>query len=212
MKIVTPQQMQEFDRRAVSENGIPAETLMLNAGRGLVDCIVSLTARERLSRKIAICAGKGNNAGDAFCLATLLPQGYEVTLICLYGAGELSPAARHFFDKLQSSQAHIETTLVQSADDFLPLVSKVKGCDIIVDGLLGTGFTGDLSGTLKTAVKFINAFKKTVVSIDIPSGLHAETGRPSPIAVVADLTVTMGLPKTGMFLNEGPDHCGKIAV
>jgi NAD(P)H-hydrate epimerase len=212
MKIVTPKLMQEIDKQAQSECGIPAELLMLNAGRGLADFIQRLIGSKGFKKKIAVFAGKGNNGGDAFCMATLLPRDYTVQLFCTSPAEDLSPAARHYYQKLPDAQARIEQNLVAAESDLLARAPLLSDCSVIIDGLLGTGFKGEAEGIIRSAISFMNAQKKYVIAIDIPSGLNAETGMPAPCAVEARDTLTMALPKCGMFVNEGPDYCGRITV
>jgi len=210
MKIITPTQMQELDQKAQAECGIPAEQLMENAGRGLSEFVQQLVGSKNLRRKIAVFAGKGNNGGDAFCLATLLPKEYEIHLFCTAAESELSPTARHYFQQLAAAPARVEILRFTSDTELAGHAAKLQDCSLIVDGLLGIGCKGDVSGSIKSSIELINAQKTCVVAIDIPSGLNAETGIPSPTAVEAQYTLTMGLPKCGMFINEGPNFCGSV--
>jgi NAD(P)H-hydrate epimerase len=132
--------------------------------------------------------------GDAYVAGReLLEAGYDVRARLAYRGEECSPLNQKFGQHFP-----------QASDDF--------DCDLIIDGLLGTGFSGTISGTLSRMIDWANQSKKPILSIDIPSGLHGSTGDTSPSTLNAAVTVTLALPKIGLFLKNGWNFVGKLLV
>jgi hydroxyethylthiazole kinase-like uncharacterized protein yjeF len=157
-KIITGAQMQELDRRTIGEAGIPGTVLMERAGAGLAACIEQFFGSAR-GKRITILCGKGNNGGDGFVVARLLRRSQAkvrvLTMTPVRAAGKSAvPSYR------SKSQA-------------FPLLRE---SDILVDALLGTGLSSDVTGRYGDAIDSINEAGKPVVAVDLPSGLHADTG------------------------------------
>lgn len=203
MKVVTAEQMRRIDRVTIEERGIPGAQLMEHAGGAV--------ARQILERyregKVAVVAGKGNNAGDGFVVARLLAErGWPVTVLLLADPDELRGDALAMF---RAMPENVNQVRINDAEQ---LKEALASCDLIVDAILGTGIQGAVRGLFGEAVEAINSARKVVVAVDIPSGLPA-SGEPIEGPVVrADLTVTMGLPKLGMVIHPGVEFAGKTAV
>jgi len=101
---------------------------------------------------------------------------------------------------------------IQLVDSVKGYEDEIANCDVIVDGLFGTGLDRDIIGVQAEVIRLINESENIVVSLDIPSGIHGDTGRIMGIAIRANYTVTFGLPKTGNLLFPGYEHCGKLFV
>lgn len=211
MKAVSGTVMRSLDRRAIEEAGIPGERLMKIAGAlatsAIMEYISKLMKFDVFPRNIIVLAGKGNNAGDAFVVAKLMANlsEYNVFLHCVAAEEELQGDALAMFKELPDKIKGRITYGLQKSDLEIPNV-------LIVDGLLGTGFHGELREPFASWIRLVNESGHPVVSLDIPSGLNADTGEISGDAVTADLTVTMALPKAGMLSEEGIRRCGRIKV
>ncbi len=202
MKIFNAEEMRSLDRRAIEEAGIPGSVLMERAGIGFVRVLLDF-AKQMESPDFLILAGKGNNGGDALVAARELFGKHPMRLVMTGRPEELSGDAALMYHRLPDS---LKRTIRFSLfpEDF-------NERTIVVDGLLGTGFRGKLKAPLKQWIAWVNQSKCPVVSIDIPSGLNADDGNGED-AVVADLTVTMVAPKTGMLSEEGIRKTGRIRI
>ena len=206
MKIVSVPTMRALDQRTI-ENGTPAETLMERAGVGAFRESMrfsELRLPPAHRQRVTVLAGKGNNGGDAYVAARHFAEdaGLPVTVYSVCPATELTGACR------AHAQALPESIPVVVADE-LPEAALAPGT-LVIDGLLGTGASGALRPPYDRLVSQINACGMPVVALDIPSGLDGETGAVASDAVMADLTVTMGLPKAGLLSAHGMVHCGAL--
>ncbi|HYM37366.1 MAG TPA: NAD(P)H-hydrate dehydratase [Nitrospiraceae bacterium] len=209
MKIVSAAQMKELDRRTIAEAKMPGATLMERAGRGVV------TAMERAAgslsgKTVAILCGKGNNGGDGFVVARLLrKRRARIRVLLLAHPGDLSGDAKTMHRKFLSV-AGAKSVLAAPAPDAIR--DALVQSDMIVDALLGTGLSATVSAPYRAAIEAINEASVPVVAVDLPSGIHADTGAVMGAAVRADMTVTFGLPKLGLYTGAGLDHAGRIEV
>ena len=200
----------EAMRRAADgrADGISGADMMELAGSGaalrLMQWIDGWPARQRL--RIVVLAGKGNNGGDAWVVARFLQRECKIP-VSLYSVCEI--------DDLKGDAKHhaeIAKHVVDAEEGVTELPpSALSAGSVIVDGLLGTGLKGAPQGAYQRIIKQINESNLPVMALDVPSGLDADTGDGKE-AVVADLTVTMGFPKQGMFWKDGPSVCGRVEV
>jgi NAD(P)H-hydrate epimerase len=191
-----------MDEKTISEFGIDGFTLMEIAGTRAADFIQSEIAPN--SHGLFFC-GKGNNAGDALVIARLLSQqDYKITICFLSGTDDLSPDTQKNLELLIKLEDEIE---ILNWEDFKP-----KDYDFVVDGMLGTGLKSEVRAPYSDAVEWINAQDKPVFALDIPTGLHADSGSILGTAVQADFTLTFGALKTGFYLNEGYDTAGEVIL
>lgn len=209
LKIVTAAQMRELDHRTINESGIPGKMLMERAGSAVVEHIERSLGPAR-RKVVTILCGKGNNGGDGFVSARLLHRlQAKVRVIMMTPASELSKDAatmyRHFVRAAGRSHIHV----FHSKDR---IESIIRESDIVVDALLGTGLSAEVTGNYADAIDSINEAACPVVAIDIPSGLHAETGAVLGRAVRATSTVTLGLPKIGLYQGKGIDLVGSVRI
>ena len=185
-------QMRESDRYTI-ENLVDSKTLMYRAAMGIYENI------SPKNKKIAIVCGSGNNAGDGYALACiLLDNGFSADI---YRASErFSEDGKFYFDKAISKGAK---------DVEFDNSTSLCGYDIVVDCLLGTGFSGEPKGQIAEAINKINTSGAFVVSADINSGLNGDTGE-SVLAVKSNLTVSIGFYKKGLFLGDAPALIGDL--
>jgi len=203
MKVVSADQMREIDRITIQERGIPGRQLMEHAGRSVADEIV-----ERFERgAVAVVAGKGNNAGDGLVVARhLVGHHWPVTLFFLSDPGGLRGDARAMCDALPTDVARVRIESPEQLRDAL------RDFELIVDAILGTGVKGPVTGLFGEAIEVLNSASRPIVSVDIPSGLSADTGPIEGPVVRATRTVTIGLPKLGMVVEPGIRFTGTVSV
>ncbi|MCG6943242.1 MAG: NAD(P)H-hydrate dehydratase [Thiohalocapsa sp.] len=190
-------QVRALDRCAIERHGIPAAELMQRAGAAA--CRV-LRARWPKARRVVVLAGAGNNGGDGYVLAAeALAAGLSVRLLQL---GD--------HDKLSAESAEAATGFARQGGVAEPYQGVPADADVIVDGLLGTGLTREVTGRWAAAIDAINAARAPVLALDIPSGLDADTGRVHGTAVRADATISFIALKQGHFTGRGQAICGEI--
>jgi len=208
MKGVDRQTMEALDRRATDEFGIPDLILMENAGVRAADLILEqFSSLER----VAIFCGKGKNGGDGFVVARhLFLSGKKVSVFLVGDEPPTDPSSGTNWTILQKIGCPLFRA--PSDDELERALQKERPFALAVDALLGIGLKGDVREPLRSAIRRVNRLKLPVVSLDIPSGLCADTGRVLGVAVKADWTVTFGLPKQGLFLGEGPRLAGRVVV
>ncbi len=206
-RLVTAAQMQELDHRTITEHGIPGLTLMENAGRGVVESMEKHLGSLAGTRPLIVC-GKGNNGGDGFVVTRLLAaKKAKPDCVLLGKAADLSGDALTNYQGLADSGFIVRE--VSSRADIEPLLRDRK---VIVDAIFGTGLTRAPSGLAAETIKLINTSSAYVVAVDLPSGLDSDTGAPYDPCVRADLTVTMALPKLGLWLYPGRNLAGSVEV
>ena len=209
MKIVTAAQMQMLDRRAITEARIPGLVLMERAGTGVVQQLERHFAPLK-DKRITIVCGKGNNGGDGFVVARLLARKrIAIQVLCLAKTTDMSRDARVMHGRLLRIA---KKNVIPSTQDSESLRDLFAASDIIVDAILGTGLSTAVSGPYEQVIQTINASGRAVLAVDIPSGLNADTGIVLGAAVRADVTVTFGLPKIGLYIGQGVDHAGSTHV
>lgn len=206
MKVSRVSEMRELDRTAIEEFGIKDELLMENAGEAVY--FVMLNELGIKDKKFILFCGMGNNGGDGFVIARKIHSNGGHTRIFLLGdPARFKGAAKLNMDI--ASRLPIEIRQIESIDS---IKSHVLHSDAIVDAIFGTGLDRDVEGIYADVIKLINESGKTVFSVDIPSGVHGDTGKIMGTAVSADYTVTFGLPKIGNMLFPGYELCGKLYV
>jgi hydroxyethylthiazole kinase-like uncharacterized protein yjeF len=204
MKVSRVSEMRGLDRTAIEKFGIVEELLMENAGLAVYSVILNAFGIE--GRAFLVFCGIGNNGGDGFVVARKIhSNGGAVKVFILGDPAKFKGAAKTNLDIM--SRLPIEMQRLESVE---AIETDITQCDAIVDAIFGTGLTHDVEGLYRDVVERINQSRKTVFSIDIPSGVHGDTGQVMGTAVKADYTVTFGLPKIGNMLYPGFDLCGKL--
>lgn len=208
MRILAKDEAKFIDQWAVEKGGLPLAVLMENAGRGVAEAIVEAFEELDEPLEIVIVAGKGNNGADGLVAARHLEEwGHEVRIV-IPDEGEGSEL---FEEQMAAIEAlEIPVLTIDDGDVF-------EAADVIVDGLLGTGLTGELCDSVMEILDRIDAHVETypdtlMVAIDVPSGMNSNTGEVANGTVAMDITVTFGAPKIGMLLYPACAYCGKIAV
>jgi len=200
-QIISSDDARRLDKIAVEKFSIPSIVLMENAGKNTAEIIL----KKFHPRQVAIFCGGGNNGGDGFVIARhLFNHGVKVKV---FTAQKISK---------YTGDALINLNIIQKIKIPITYLSskkiKIPKVDLIVDALLGTGTKGKIREPYKKIIRKINSAKIPVVSVDIPSGIDADTGKKQGIAVKSNLTVTMVAIKKGLLTNDGKKCAGKIIV
>lgn len=208
-KIVTAAQMQELDRRTITEARVPATALMERAGVGIVSSLEERWGSVR-GKTVTVVCGKGNNGGDGFVVARLLRRHHaKVRVLALASLRELSREAATMYKQFIRGGGKPS---VYSYTSKAQAQALLRDSDILIDALLGTGLSSPVTGRYAEVIDSINDTHRPVVAVDLPSGLHADTGAVLGRAVCASLTVTFGLPKLGLYQGQGIDHAGEVTI
>ena len=210
MRILTAAQMREADRFTIEDIGIPALVLMENAGRQVVAAIEAAYEAE-LEGRVAVLCGRGNNGGDGFVVArTLLQRGIDTSVFVIGAIADIRGDARVNLDIL----GRLGLTVVEIADEqtWELHFSEVSKCSLIVDAIFGTGLRSSLSGMLETVVADVNAADIPIVSIDLPSGISADTPHLIGDCIDASMTVTLAAPKLPLILPPAEAYAGDVVI
>lgn len=197
--LYTAEQTRRLDSIASQHYDLPAYVLMTRAGTAALRLLKNKWPQ---TKHIVIICGAGNNGGDGFELARqALSQAIQPTLFQLSDAQPMSAEALAARDSCLAAGINIQ-----------PFQNTIPDCDLIVDALMGTGLNRPVEGALALAIDAINSASKhtPVLSLDIPSGLHADTGQALGCAVHATQTLSYIGLNVGLFTAEAKDHCGQI--
>lgn len=201
--LVTGAQMAAIDRRAIN-SGISGIDLMESAGQG-----VTYAAKNLLNgfanRHIVVLCGKGNNGGDGFVLARLAAQqGAFVHVFLFASLQDVQGDAKAHLERI----AHLPITCVQSNNALASVHKALHQTDLIIDALLGTGIKGAPRGLLAQAIDLLKEATCPIIAVDIPSGMHADTGLGH--YAPATQTVTFACPRIAHFFYPGRASCGHL--
>jgi hydroxyethylthiazole kinase-like uncharacterized protein yjeF len=209
MRVLNSAQMREADRRTIEDIGIPSLVLMENAGRQVVAAIEAMHGD--LLDQVAVVCGRGNNGGDGFVVArTLVQRGVDVSVFLLGRVADVRGDARINLEVL--GRLGLTVVEVDDSQAWELHFSEVTDCTLIIDAIFGTGLNAPVAGLIETVIADINASGITVVSIDLPSGLSADSVDPIGDSIEADTTVTLGAPKLPLVLPPGETHAGDIVI
>jgi len=185
---------------AAIESGIDASTLMCRAGQA---AFVGLRAQWPTAKSIVVVCGFGNNAGDGYVLAQeAMSAGFTVNVVSLRAPESLRGAAQ------QAWRAYRKAGGVSQSWD----ACLLEGADVVVDAILGTGLSRSIDESLQQIMHTINASGLPVLALDVPSGLHADSGHVMGAAIRATHTISFVGLKTGFYLGEGPNYVGQVLL
>ncbi len=192
-KIIRVEMMRKSDAYTIA-NFVPGRELMLRAANGVYE-----SYKEWSGKRIAIVAGGGNNGGDGYALAGILAKkGISSTVI--QASDKMSEDGKYYCDIAKELSVEI-----------IPFTEEtdLKAYDVIVDCILGTGFTGEVRATARNAIEAINESGAFVISVDINSGMNGDTGE-AQLAVKSNLTVSIGYLKTGLVTEAAKKYIGRL--
>ena len=193
MRTVSVKEMKELDRRTIEEIGIPSLDLMENAGRHVAEEVCA-------GKKVAIFCGTGNNGGDGFVAARYLAESGVETRVYIVGKkARIRGDVRFNLERMGFEAKEIDRVIELDAD-------------LIIDAIFGIGLKGELKEPARSIVRNLNKRGIPIVSVDVPSGLDADTGEVLGEAIRATKTVTMQFAKNGFYINKGPEYVGEVVV
>jgi len=205
MALFHSSQIKDCERAAMADLPVTETELMARAGLAAFDCL-----RQHFphAHKLAVFCGSGNNAGDGYVLARLAHEAaYQVSIHQYKAPEHLPPSARAAAEAaiLAGIPCHF-----MSSNDIDDTVDQ--DADLIVDALLGTGLNGLVQEPMTAAIQLVNSSELPVLSLDVPSGLNADTGQVMGTCARAAVTITFIACKTGLKTLDGPDHCGDLHI
>jgi hydroxyethylthiazole kinase-like uncharacterized protein yjeF len=209
--VLSRAQTREFEAHAV-RSGVPALLLMENAGRGATDILVrELLDGDARGAKAVVVAGPGNNGGDGLVVARhLAVRGAHPTVVV---AGDMAGVAPDTFANLEAWKA-IGGRLLElpTGAPLVDLVAEMSGADVIVDALFGTGLSRPIEGWHAEVIDAMNRAQAPRFSIDLPSGLDADTGASLGTSAHAQVTATFAHQKLGLVTPNGARLAGRVYV
>lgn len=195
--------MQRMDQYTMETLGLPGIVLMENAGARVAEEVLALAPR-----RVAVLVGGGNNGGDGFVIARrLIDAGIETILCMLADPAKVKGDAKVHLEVYLKRELPLCCVWEQGADALRDVLARA---DVIVDAMLGTGVRGEVREPYAQAISLVNELGagKTIIAVDVPSGLSSDDGSAPSGAVQADQTITFVFPKKGFFLGEGPAVVG----
>lgn len=196
MILLNTAELRKIETQHDSTSSLPSFSLMERAGGAAARMAQQLCAQDQ---PILVCAGPGNNGGDAFVLARELHRHRRKVIVHFSGTAAALPT-----DARVAHRRCIDVGIVMK--ETIPETDY----GLVVDGLFGIGLTRPIEGTYAELIDRINAFAGPVLALDIPSGLDADCGNVLGCAVRATHTITFIAAKPGLYTLDGPDHCGTI--
>ncbi|MDP7168893.1 MAG: NAD(P)H-hydrate dehydratase [Nitrospinota bacterium] len=209
LPILTADEMRRVDARAIEDYGVPSSALMETAGCQAARAIWEHFGQPGL--RVLVAAGKGNNGGDGFVIARhLINQGAEVCVFALFPLEEVSGDPAIFLNILNKMGASLES--IENKESIARLRSAAVHSDLVVDAILGTGFSPPARGLAEEALEALGDIRTPITAVDIPSGLDATTGSSEGHFLKADLTVAFGAHKRGHFLLPAAEFVGEVVL
>src|SRR4051794_4836783 len=192
--------MRAADSWAIEEHGVRSLDLMETAGEAVAEAVRDVVS----GGPVRVVCGEGNNAGDGVVAARhLAGTGYEVDVLLLWPAGELSPDAEANLKRFEGEVREV------AADQ---LTEALAGSGAVVDAIFGTGFSGSPRAPADVAIEAMNSCAAPVVAADIPSGVDASTGEAEGAAADAEVTVSFHAAKVGHWISPGKARRGELRV
>ncbi|MBN2143250.1 MAG: NAD(P)H-hydrate dehydratase [Candidatus Aureabacteria bacterium] len=209
IKILSVEESQELDRKTIQGHHVRGQELMKRAGELVASHVADICIKKKFSKEILILCGKGNNGGDAYVAAyNLYEKGFVPRVILTCPSSEITRDAGIHYEKMFALPIDIRE--IKEPSQFGEILLSFTG-NILIDGLLGTGFKPPIKEFYGALIDLVNEQKLFVVSIDIPSGMHGnEELQDHDKAIRADKTLTIGSVKPSLLKRKNINHCGQI--
>lgn len=201
-RLYTVEQIRQIEQRAISSLGGDEYTLMQRAG---IAAFKWLCQHWKSLCRLGVLCGKGNNGGDGYVLARLAHQsGLEVKVWQAGGDKPSTMTAQRAFQEALEAGVQITPLQIESFPDDL------SACDGMVDALLGIGLSQMVEGEFAKIIHILNGTGKPVLALDVPSGIHANTGQLMGCAVRAQATLTLIGQKRGLYTGQATEYVGQV--
>lgn len=216
--VLTAELMRRCDTHTINTLAVPSQVLMERAARGVVTYLEDKSSLYfSAGNRVLVLCGSGNNGGDGFAVARFLHEGEHghprVVSVCYCGRlnPDGSPDKTHMSVECARQYDYVRKMLIPI---FSPaqVGHSLDHANVVVDALFGIGLDRPISGTLADLIHTVNERHVPVLAVDMPSGIHSDTGAVMGVAIQATATVTMQALKTGQLLYPGADFCGDIHV
>ncbi|MDK9710879.1 NAD(P)H-hydrate dehydratase [Acidaminobacter sp.] len=208
MRLAMNHQMQQIDRKAIDEYGIPSIVLMENAGKVVVDEIMKM--RNEFQKAVIVC-GPGNNGGDGFVIARhLFNLNVPVKVFVVGEVSELNHDSMLNYSILKKLEFQIDE--IKDDASILAFERFLRPGNLIVDAIFGTGISRRVEGIYERTIDAINEMAHQVLSVDLPSGIDGNTGHVLGTAIDADKTIALVISKVGNILFPGSDYNGEVII
>lgn len=196
--VISGTDFKQVDKYTIDTVGIPSLVLMERAALSVAEEVIKYAKDTDVIT--AVC-GTGNNGADGVAAARILcNKGYAT---CVYFVGNMEKATEEWKRQISIYK--------KTGGKVMEYAGELKG-DVVIDAVFGIGLSRNIEGTYRDVIEHINRLGKRVVAVDIPSGIHSDSGSVMGAAVKADCTVTFGMNKLGMVFYPGADYAGKVTV
>lgn len=211
MRIVSSKEMKEIEVRTWEKYGMSEELIIENVGSRAAQYLYDHYFKHHDFGEVVLLVGRGNNGADGLAIARHLRHyGIASRAFMLFPRDEWS---KELAKQLARAEAYgVRISELKSADEFFAYLSTSTDGPMIIDAIFGTGVRLPLSERIQEVIKIANQFAKDLVAIDIPSGIYGDTGAIEGTAINASLTLAIGLPKMGHFIDRGPLRIGKLHI
>ena len=210
MKVALAKQMHDIDDAAIKAYGLPELSLMESAGHRVAQFTEEILGSVD-KKSICVLAGSGNNGGDALTAARYLSNSGANIKIFLTGNADHRTESLNVQITIMKAMG-VEIQQLDNDRAWERLKVNLRFSDAIIDGILGTGFSGELRPNALKLIRLANAANKPIIAIDIPSGVEADTGVVGEVAINAKGTVSLGLPKIAHYLCPAASYVGKLII
>ena len=207
LPVLSRDQIRAYDRHAIERCAVPGVILMENAGRGAAELLLARHAP--LDGPVVIVCGRGNNGGDGFVVARqLMAAGVSVEVFVMPPRASIAGDARVNFDALLGVGGRVRD-IEDGLDDLQVSLAHAR---LVVDALLGTGLSRPVTGLWGEVIELLNHVEVPLLSLDIPSGIDANSGQVHGVAVQAAHTITFGAYKCGLLQGPAVRHAGELSL
>lgn len=205
--VIGVEAMRAVDRTATDELGLSLLQMMENAGFGLAELTRLTLGGSVVRRSVVVLAGTGSNAGGGLVAARRLAGwGADVRVVFTHPILRLRPGPCAQVEPMLA--AGVQAAVVEHDRSIDALRAEVEGADAVLDAVIGYSLRGALRDEAAAVIGIARAGAGAVISLDVPSGIEAATGSRPGIAVAADATLTLALPKPGLLVGEGARYTG----
>ena len=209
MRLVTAEEMASIDNRTITEIGLPGCVLMERAGVAVFKAISEYFGGMADKLCLIVC-GPGNNGGDGFVVARYLREaGARVSCLSMVSKEKLKGDAALYANVYENLYGGGSITVYEDLEQFKILLNR---SDLVIEALFGSGLSRELSGCYADVVKELNSSGVPVVAVDVPAGVEVNSGQILGVAPRCQFTVTIGLPKWGLYLEPGRSYAGQVKV